>query len=89
VNNYFSNKNSTFNQSNTTAGDCTSSPIRRSFSSVESGPIRIEVARHRAACHRRKQALAIDGLVPDRLVELSEHPLTQQLPHTRRRRHDF
>ena len=76
MNNYFSDKNSTFNQSSTTAGDCTSSPIRRSFSSVESGLIPIEVAPHRAACHRRRQARAIDGLVSDRLIELFEHPFT-------------
>ena len=75
MNNYLSNKNSTFNQSSTRAGDCTSSPTRRSFSSVESGLIPIEVAPHRAACHRRRQARAIDGLVSDLLVELFERPV--------------
>jgi hypothetical protein len=73
VNNYLSNKNSTFNQSCTRAGDCTSSPTRRSFSSVESGLIPIEVALHRAVSHRRRQAHTIDGLVSDLLVELFEH----------------
>ena len=75
MNNYFSNKNSTFDQSDTTAGDCTSSPIRRSFSSMESGLIRIELALYRCVCHRRRQARAIDGLVSDLLVELFEHPV--------------
>jgi hypothetical protein len=75
VNNYSSNKNSAFNQSDTTAGDCPSSPIRRSFSSMESGLIRIELTLHRGVCHRRRQARAIGGLVSDRLVELSEHPV--------------
>jgi hypothetical protein len=75
VNNYLSNKNLTFNQSSTRHGGCTSSPTRRSCSSVKSELIRIEVALHRAACHRRRQARAIDGLVSDLLVELFEHPV--------------
>jgi hypothetical protein len=84
VNNYLSNKNLTFNQSSTRAGRCTSSPTRRSFSSVESGLIPIEVAPHRAVCDRRRQALAIDGLVSDRLVQLSEHPTYATAPsHTK------
>jgi hypothetical protein len=76
VNNYLSNKNLTFNQSSTSAGDCTSSPTRRSGSSAESGLIHIEVVPHRAVCHRRRQARTIDGLVSDRLIELFEHPFT-------------
>jgi hypothetical protein len=88
VNNHHSNKNLALNQSRTRAGGCTPNPTGRSCSSMKSGLIRDEVGRHGAVCHRSGQVRAIDGLVSDRIVELFEHPFTQQLPHRRRRSHD-